>query len=98
VENKEIVIGYGKVHIIPLVIEPDKRHGIALRPMADAQLINSKDPNWTGPSMKYEFQDGDIIIWLDTLEGARVFQDAVNIACLELNGYSVEDKSDQEAP
>jgi hypothetical protein len=89
--NSEVVIGYGKVWISHIMVLPDERHGILLRPVEKAHPIDSKDPNWN-PNTPYQAQDGDVVIWLDNLEGARVLQETVNVACLELNGYSVSHK------
>ena len=89
---KELILGYGRVWVNHIMIPPDERHGILLRPVEKAHPINSKDPDFDGIK-EYEAREEDVVIWCDNLEAARVLQDAVNLVCLELNGFSVDDKA-----
>jgi len=79
------------------MIPPNDRHGILLRPVEEAHPIDSIDPTWK-PDTPYEARDGDVVIWMDNIQGARVLQDTVNIACLELEGYDVIHKKLPDPP
>lgn len=88
----ELVIGNGKLFFS--AVHRDGRHGLLIRPVDEAHEINSKDPDWV-PGVPYTPVDRDIILWMDRLDAAQVFQEAVNIAVLHVAGYQVTEAATQ---
>ena len=85
----EIAIGKGEIWISN--IQQGERKGLLLRPTGVEHEIDSKDPEFD-KLQDMGVTDKDVVIWLDSLAGARVLQDAVNGACLRLNRYEIKDR------
>ena len=85
---KEETLGKGKVFIGQ--VEKEGMIGLLFHPTDIEYPINSKNPEWKA-GMEYSPHDEDIIIWIESLESARVLQDRVNIICLQLNDFQVGD-------
>jgi hypothetical protein len=74
------------------VTDENGREGVLLRQSDEQHEIDSIDPEWED-GKPYTPAERDVVIWLENLQGARVLQDRINIACLKLNGFKVDDQS-----
>lgn len=86
----EMTIGGGMVFVGG--VERDGMKGILFRQMDEPHQINSIDPNWKDGDA-YTPNERDVVLWVESLESARVIQDRVNSLCLMLNGFAVADNS-----
>ena len=87
----EIRLGCGKVMIGSVLRKDGKVEGLLFRPTNEEHCIDTKDPNWKEGD-EYILQDGDTVVWIDSLESARVLLERVAIIALGLNGFQVTDK------
>ena len=68
-----------------------ERIGLILVQTDKERPVNSKDPEWRVGKRINPDDPKTFILWIDSLESARVLQDRINLICLELNGYTVTD-------
>jgi len=80
----------GKGNVMICSVKDGEREGILLRPVDDEHPIDSADPTWVD-GKPYNLTDADVVIWLESLDSARVLQDRVNIVTLGLNRFKVLD-------
>jgi len=79
----EIRIGSGNYIVVG--IEKKGVHGVQIRDLK----AHGKECD-TNAEEFVERSSVVCSIWFENLRSARMFQDHVNIACLEINGYKVE--------
>ena len=86
----EISLGHGNYMIVG--IDRDGRDGLAIKKMDVPHEVNSCSDEEPSPFVPAE---DDVVIFFDNIEGARVLQDQVNVACLRLNGFDVKNAEEQ---
>ena len=79
----------GKVMIGTVEKEVDgtKIIGLMIAVTETERIINTTDPEWREGKIITPDKN-TLILWIPTLENARVLQDRINLITLELNGYS----------
>lgn len=86
----EFILGNGTVFIGSLFNKETNQFGILIRETGEKREINTFDPRFK-EGEAFIAEENDTIIWFNNIEGARVLQDRVNIACLQLQNYKVID-------
>lgn len=86
----EFILGNGTVYIGGLFDHKTKQVGILIRETGEKRKINTFDPRFK-EGEEFIPEKNDTIIWFNNIEGARVLQDRVNIACLQLQEFKVID-------
>ena len=77
----EIELGHG--HVIVATFSQGERIGLLLRKIDTFHRVGKRNPE--NIEETYTPDSDDILIWLDTLEGAHVLQNQLSIAILALN-------------
>jgi hypothetical protein len=88
-ENMEITIGSGDRIISTLTREG--KIAVGLRKQTEPRPIG-EFANDAGQEYYPEAHPDDVMIWLDNLESARILQDTVNLAVLNLQGIPRKSK------
>lgn len=83
-----LAFGYGRVKIG--CVQHGNRHGLILTPLASPEPVGHTFIGEVGKPA--DIRTGVVLIWVDTIEGYRVLQDAVNALLLALQGYSIVEK------
>ena len=88
-EYMEIELGKGDV-LVGGLLRDDKCFGVIFRKVDQQHTINETDPEWKEGN-KYNIADDDVVIWIPSLDSARVVLDRISIINLQLNGFKVID-------
>ncbi|MCE5211868.1 MAG: hypothetical protein LLG40_09975 [Deltaproteobacteria bacterium] len=86
----EIEMGKGNVFVGEIFRKEDECFGLLFCKVDQQHAIGEKDPDWKDGE-PYKPKDTDVVIWVPSLDSARVILDRVAILNLQLNGYQVID-------
>jgi len=89
----EIQLGSGKVFIGMLKRKEDGVIGLLFSSTNEEHRIGEKHSDWK-LGVEYQIKESDVVVWISSLDSARVLSDAVTIIALSLNGYEVKDKQE----